>query len=201
MEINIQMQMTYFVKLVIILAGFANSCCAEELIKAKEIDAAIRNIGQSDAAIALKGVAALEKLNVADLILVAKQVKNDNPACANLSEPLAKRDPQNGEVIGVRQTTVGDVVLGVIRDRIEGHWAKYYKGYSCIDKNNAQEWLQARADKNLLELRIEAAEMALKKVKDIYPNPKTDEEAKIVALYEERLKIIKNGGSPDIGVP
>ena len=144
------------------------------------------------------GLGALKKAGDEAIFELLKEVDNHQVASNYLQEAKVKRDPITGEVTGKYMTEVGDVVFGIIQDKIEGEWPLDYIFFRVTDRDNIKEWLQSRSGKSLKEMRVELALAALEKVKKRYSDSSSSRGQEIIRIFENRIDKIKNNESPDL---
>lgn len=61
----------------------------------------------------------------------------------------------------VSSPTIGEACFDLIQHQIEGNWPKGFRQYYVLSPTNVVSWWQARKEKSLKELRIEAARTSL----------------------------------------
>jgi len=182
-----------------LLVFLCSSCCASEINWPETIKQSVAGITSgSKIEDVYVGLGALKKAGDEAIFELLKEVDNHQVASNYLQEAKVKRDPITGEVTGKYMTEVGDVVFGIIQDKIEGEWPLDYIFFRVTDRDNIKEWLQSRSGKSLKEMRVELALAALEKVKKRYSDSSSSRGQEIIRIFENRIDKIKNNESPDL---
>jgi hypothetical protein len=90
-----------------------------------------------------------------------KEHLDDNEIAADKFSDLKRRKTLPDGKIEWERLKMGDVAFLIISRILEIEYPKRFQGYAIIDKENAQQWLNARKSDKLLELQIAAIDAAL----------------------------------------
>lgn len=172
---------------------------AEDKTNTDELSSAVKSLRRGTPAKEVgRGLAIIEASGYKGLPLLLSYIDNKEIVAGTAQDPRPIMDPDTGEHVGWHKSEIGDVVFNYIQILIEGRRPKIYANFYVIDRAGAKQWFAERKHKSLLELRVEAAKLALKKVKDAYNEQSSDESKSTIFVFERRISEIAEGGCPDI---
>jgi len=129
----------------------------------------------------------LSQGGVAALHFLGTQLDNRTIAHSTFNSTSKMEVTQDGHILGFKPVTLGEVAFDRIQYQIEGPAPLLYRRDFLLTQENAGEWLAARQDKSLGELKMEAAKTCLERAIRKDKEESTDYSRGLVALFKERV--------------
>ena len=107
-------------------------------------------------------MAALRQAGTAAFPALLAHLNDATPAAPGVFQRAELRRESGGTYTAVAPT-IGDACFDVLQGQIEGVWPKAYRDYYVVSKQSVHQWLARRPGATLQQLRIDAAQEALRR--------------------------------------
>ena len=124
-------------------------------------ESAIASLSEnSDPAQVARAIAVLESAGTKAFPALLAHLNDTARASVVFQNKAIVRLDAKGNVIG-HHPTIAEVCFDLIQGQVEGNWPKGYRQLLCSFANERVSWWQARKEKSLKELQLEAAQESL----------------------------------------